>query len=96
MQVHVHLHSDEILRAIHLLRKSIMTTQAQLAADLQAVSAQITKIGTETTALLTKITDLEAAIAAGGVTTAEVDTAMQALKDQAKIVDDMVPDAPVA
>jgi len=97
LTVHVHMHEAdkaEILHAIHLLRKLIMTSQAQLASDLQAVATQIAKIGAETTALLTKITDLEAALAAGGVTTAEVDAALQALKDQAKVVDDMVPDAP--
>ncbi len=72
---------------------AIMATQSQLAQDLQAVSAQLTKIGTETTSLLQKITELEAAVAAGGQTTPEVDAALQTLKDQAKVVDDLVQDA---
>jgi G:T/U-mismatch repair DNA glycosylase len=74
------------------LRKLIMASQAQLAQDLQAINTQLVKIGTETTALLAKITELEAAIAAGGTTTPEVDAAVQALRDQAKVVDDLVVD----
>jgi len=69
-----------------------MTTQAELKADLDAVAAQVTKIGTETTATLQKVADLEAALAAGGTTTPEVDAAMAALKTQVKAVDDMVAD----
>ncbi len=54
---------------------------------------KVTKIGTETSTLLVKITDLEAALAAGGNTTPEVDAAMEALKTQLKVVDDLVEDA---
>lgn len=69
-----------------------MATNAELQADLEAVTAQVAKIGTETSATLQKVTDLEAALAASGGTTPEVDAAMAALKAQVKLVDDLVPD----
>lgn len=69
-----------------------MASNAELQADLEAVTAQVAKIGTETSATLQKVTDLEAALAAAGGTTPEVDAAMVALKAQVKLVDDMVPD----
>lgn len=71
-----------------------METQAELAADLQKVSDQVAKIGTETSTLLQKVADLEAALAAGGPVTAEVQAAVDALKAQVQVVDDLVPDAP--
>jgi len=74
----------------------IMSTQAELAAQLNTVTAEVTKIGTETQTLLTKIADLTAAIEAGGATTPEVDAALAALQAQVKVVDDLVPDAPPA
>ncbi len=83
----------ETFEHIHKEVRNIMATQAELAADLQAVTDQVTKIGTETTATLQKVTDLEAALAAGGGTTPEVDAAMAALKAQVKVVDDLVADA---
>lgn len=70
-----------------------MATQEQLAADLNTVTAQVAKIGTETSATLQKVIDLEAVIAAGGGTTPEVDAAVAALKAQAQLTDDLVPDA---
>lgn len=86
--------AERILEALTKLGDRIMATQAELAADLQTVTAQVAKIGTETSTLLQKVADLEAALAAGGVTTPEVDAAMAALKAQAAVVDDLVPDAP--
>lgn len=70
-----------------------MGTQSQLATDLNAVTAQLAKIGTESSKTLQKVTDLEAAIANAGNTTPEVDAALAALKTQAQVVDDLVPDA---
>lgn len=71
----------------------IMATQAQTAQDIVAVTQQLQKIGNESAALLQKITDLEAALAGAGNSSPEVETAMAALKQQAQIVDDLVPDA---
>ncbi len=83
---------EQMLIHLHKEIRIIMATQAELAADLAAVTDQVTKIGTETTATLQKVTDLEAALAAGGGTTPEVDAALAALKAQVKVVDDMVAD----
>ncbi len=83
---------EEFLLHLHKEVRIIMATQAELAADLQAVTDQVAKIGAETTATLQKVTDLEAALAAGGGTTPEVDAALAALKAQVKVVDDMVAD----
>ncbi len=78
------------LLPIHVRR--LMATQAQLADDLKAVTAQVAKIGVETGKTLQKVIDLEAIIAAGGNTTPEVDAALAALKTQAQATDDMIPD----
>ena len=87
--VRIELSLIHIDKGVH----SIMATNAELKTDLDAVTAQVAKIGTETTATLQKVTDLEAALAAAGNTTPEVDAAMAALKAQVKVVDDMVADA---
>jgi hypothetical protein len=82
------------LWAIYNQGKSIMATQAELAKGLTDLTAQVAKIGAESTVTLQKVTDLEAALAAGGPTTPEVDAAFAALKAQVQKVDDMIPDAP--
>jgi septal ring factor EnvC (AmiA/AmiB activator) len=74
----------------HLLEK-IMATQAELTTQVQAIGATLTKIGTETTALLAKIDELNAVIAAGTVTP-ELQAAVDAVAAQAHVVDDLVPD----
>src|SRR5262245_805511 len=74
--------------------ENIMATQEELAADLAAVTEQVSKIGTETSLLLVKVNELEDALAAAGGTTPEVDAAMAALKAQVNVVDEMVPDTP--
>ena len=73
-----------------------MASSAQLESDLLAVRDQIVKVGGETQTLISKVAELEAIIAAGGGTTPGVDAALQAVKDQLKIVDDLVkdPEAP--
>jgi hypothetical protein len=72
--------------------KGILMTQEELKALLEAATAKAQKIGTETAALLQKITELLAIIAAGGNVTPEVQAAMDALTAQMQIVDDLVPD----
>ena len=73
-----------------------MSTQAELATRLDAVTAEVTKIGTETQSLLTKIDDLTAAMETAGNTTPEVDAALDALQAQAGVVDALVTDLPTA
>lgn len=105
-EFHFHFHnlnSAEIMEELKALRvelklfkEEIMTTQVELAADLATVVTEVQKIGAETQTLIGKVTELEAVIAAGGPVTPEVAAALQAVKDQLKIVDDLVPDAPPA
>lgn len=73
--------------------ESIMTTQAQLAAQLTALAAQADKAKAE---ILAKFADLQAAIDAAGNTTPEVDAALAALATSIQATDDLVPDAPTA
>ena len=71
----------------------IMATQAEVAATLRTVTAQIAKIGTETSATLAKVLELEEVIKNGGNASEEVLAALEALKVQAQATDDLVPDA---
>lgn len=78
-----------------------MATQAELAETLRQVNEQQKKTGREIAALQAsmdtlnaKIAELEAIIAAGGTPSQELVDAVQAVKDQAQIVDDQIPDAP--
>lgn len=71
-----------------------MANQTELAAELTALTATVAKIGTETSTLLTKITDLETALANAGSVSPEVQAALDGLKAQVNVVDGLVPDAP--
>lgn len=70
-----------------------MATQAELVVQVKAATDKLTKIGTETSTLLQKITDLTTIITNGPVTP-EMQAAVDALTAQAQVVDDLVPDAP--
>lgn len=88
----LHIHIAGCVAGITLLEQ-IMTTQNEIATTLEGVTAQIAKIGTETTSLLNKVDELVAALAAAGNATPEVEAAVAALQAQAQVVDDLVPDA---
>lgn len=91
-------------RRLHYLEtqlENIMATQAELAADLKAVLAQQQKTAGEIAAvqasvdtLKAQIVDLEGQIATGGTVSQELVDAVAAVKAQAQIVDDLIPDAP--
>lgn len=66
-----------------------MATQQELAATLTALAAQVTKTREET---LKRVAELEAALAADGGTSAEVDAALLALKGTVQASDDVVAD----
>ena len=66
-----------------------MATQAELAQQLRDINTQNEKSRVE---ILKKIADLEAALAAAGNTTPEVDEAVAALKASVQTDDDIVPD----
>lgn len=89
-----HWEERELRRLIIHGVNRIMATQAELAAELQAVATQLNKIGGETSTLLQKITDLEAVIAAGPALSQDLIDAVAAVKTQAAVVDNLVPDAP--
>lgn len=65
-------------------QRKIMSTQAELAAALRAVNAQLQKA----------IEEIVAAVANSGNTTPEVDAAVAALQAAAQALDDLNPDAP--
>ena len=69
----------------------IMATQAEEAAKLTALSAQLSKANDE---IQKAIADLKTALDAAGNTSPEVDAATDALTMKAQALDDIVPDAP--
>ncbi len=95
MAIHVHIYDhrskvDEKLDLIIKNQKIIMATQAELAQQLRDITAQNEKARVE---ILAKIAALEAALAAAGQTTAEVDAAVADLKASVQTDDDLNPDA---
>jgi uncharacterized protein YoxC len=72
----------------------IMSTQAELALALDVIKVQVGKIGTETQSLKDKVAELVEALAAAGAVSPEVEAALEALKAQVQVVDDLVVDAP--
>ncbi len=70
-----------------------MGNQKDLAEEIKQTTAQLQKVGNESAKLQQKISDLEAVINNQSEVTPELRAAVDELKTQAKIVDDMVPDA---
>lgn len=88
---------DTIVGLFHQLQQQglkVMATLEEHAAELKKVTEQFAKVGTEVSATLQKVKDLEAAVKAAGNTTPAVDEAMAALKAQAQATDDLIPDVP--
>jgi uncharacterized phage infection (PIP) family protein YhgE len=72
----------------------IMATQAEAAAQLQGISAELTKVAAETQTLLDNVKALQDAATAAGNVSPELQAAIDQVAAQAKTVDDLVPDAP--
>lgn len=100
--IHVHEHPNpetlrelksirELLTLIHHQNSKIMSNTDTALADLQVISGTLTKVSTESTTLLQKITDLENAVTSD--TPQAVLDAIAAVKAQAQAIDDLVPDA---
>jgi hypothetical protein len=89
-----------ILNRLDHIERIIMATSAELQASIESTTAQVAKIGTETTALLALAADLQAAldaaVANSNTISPELVAAVDALKAQVTVVDDLVPDVPVA
>lgn len=99
--VSVHIHNDlgpflESFLSIHQKLDKIMSTQTELAAQVQAIGTQVAKIGEESKITLQKVTDLEFALANQDNVSPELQAAVDALKQQVQVVDDLVADAPAA
>lgn len=94
-----------IIYKLKRMENRMAKTQAELVVELQAVLEQQKKTTTEIQAVQTsvntlkeKITELEEIINAGGTggeASQELVDAVQAVKDQAQVVDDEIPDVPV-
>lgn len=76
----------------HLKLKSMAEKTDQALADLDAINAQLAKIGTESAATLQKVIELEEA-AANADTPQSVLDKIAEVKAQAQVVDDLTPDA---
>ncbi len=98
INVHVHYHGDNetlcLLRELKSQGEKIMATQKELADQLNGISDQLVKVGAETTTLIKTVDDLKAVIANGPEVTPELQQAVNKVAAQAKVVDDLVPDAP--
>ncbi len=82
-------HLDELKRKVNI----IMASQAELTTALNAVNDKLVKVGTETTALLARINELQALLANAPVN-AELQAAFDRVQAQAGVVDDLVVDVP--
>jgi translation initiation factor IF-2 len=87
----------DILTSLNEIKELIMSTQAEITDLLNAATAQMQKVAVESAATLQKVADLEAVIASMGTNVSpELQAAVDALRVQVQLVDDLVPDAPVA
>lgn len=85
-------HQHDMLHFLTEQGTQIMATQTEMAAALNKVNDQLVKVGGETTQLLKDIDDLKVLIANAPVTP-ELQAAFDKVAAQAKVVDDLVPDA---
>lgn len=95
--------TEIILKRMEEMENRIMATQAELTADLKAVTAQLKKLDGDTKALQTsvdtanaKIVELEALVAAGGTIGQELIDAVAEVKAAVQVVDDNVPEVPTS
>lgn len=109
MHLHFHIHEpitiivrQDGLKEINQKLDQIMSTQAEAAETLREVLAQqqktvgeIQTLQTEVTTLKVKIDELQAMLDNGGEVGEELQAAIDAVKAQAQIVDDAIPDVVV-
>lgn len=80
-----------LLLLINSKQELMMSTQAELSAQLVALTAQVVKSRNE---IIAHVAAIQAALDAAGNTSAEVDAALAALRAELQITDDLIPDAP--
>ena len=92
-------HSEFVTKSdLENTERKILMNQAELAAGLKAIQTQVGKVAAEqaakSDALIAKVAELEAVIAAGGDVTQEVTDALDGVKTALQALDDVIPDAP--
>jgi methyl-accepting chemotaxis protein len=87
---HTHYHFPSDNKAIRKLLKQILMNQTELAAQLAALTEQTKKSFGEING---KLAELDAAIAAQGNVSPEVQAALEELKAAVQSNDDLIPDA---
>lgn len=75
-------------------QKQTMATQKELQTQVETLTAQVGKIGTETRSLITKIDELTEIINNQAEVSPELQAAVDSLQQQVIVVDELVPDAP--
>jgi hypothetical protein len=85
-----------LLAPVLQLLKEILIMATITKEEVEAITAQVVKIGTETAVTLEKVAALEEALANATGVPQEVADAFEALKAQVLVVDDLIPDAPAA
>lgn len=96
MRIDVFIHAPDggnPFDALNQKLEALMATQADQAAALRALSAQLTKARAE---IIRAVDRLTVAVAAAGATTPEVDAATADLQAAVQSLDDLNPDEPPA
>lgn len=100
MEIHIHVHhhgEEKLFTEINLINQNLVKmakTQAEMAADMNLVSEQLTKVAGESKQTLDKVKELEDALSNQENVSPELQTAFDNLKAQVLVVDDLIPDAP--
>lgn len=82
------------LEKINIKLTKIMAKQSEMATEMVALTAQVKKIGEESTKTLAVVDELQKVIDGLDNVTPELQAAFDALKVQVTVVDDLIPDAP--
>lgn len=82
------------LEKINVKLTKIMAKQSEMATEMVALTAQVKKIGEESTKTLAVVDELQKVIDGLDNVTPELQAAFDALKVQVTAVDDLIPDVP--
>jgi chromosome segregation ATPase len=96
MELHIHHHGDDkLFTEIKSINQKLITmakTQAELAAEMNQISTQLTKVAGESKQTLDKVKELEEALNNQENVSPELQSAFDNLKAQVLVVDDLIPD----
>ncbi len=82
---------QQSLESLHRKVDQVMATQAELVVQLNAVNAELVKVGTETSNLKAMVADLQTQVANAPVSD-DLKAVVDKIAAQVKLIDDMVPD----